>query len=246
IKKPNDAHGDSNVATERGRKSITRQEVFPDVVVEHTTKPASTSFHRPAADGAQATAPIVSQLPRESSPADINKESPILVQTPEQHYIPSDFTNNVTDAQRRDYGMAQPVADQMDYRPEEPEIVKRVNDRRPPVGGRLVLPPVDNATSRPHYYVDSEYTSQPYTSHRPTVTQLPPKPAASVPPIFSNSDYGRVLTVTQDFNATSGEQITVNRGNKVVLIKSGTRGWIFIKDADSQRTGWIPAPFVEY
>ncbi|KAJ1348356.1 hypothetical protein KIN20_003645 [Parelaphostrongylus tenuis] len=67
-----------------------------------------------------------------------------------------------------------------------------------------------------------------------------------VPPLFSSSDCGRTLTVTEQFNAKSGEQMTVNPGDKVVLIKNGTRGWIFVRDMDSRRTGWIPAPYVNY
>lgn len=37
-----------------------------------------------------------------------------------------------------------------------------------------------------------------------------------MPSMFNASDYGRTLTVTQDFNATSGEQMTVNRGDRVI------------------------------
>ncbi|GMT36614.1 hypothetical protein PFISCL1PPCAC_27911 [Pristionchus fissidentatus] len=77
-----------------------------------------------------------------------------------------------------------------------------------------------------------------------------PKPAlkpvdspVAVPVQFGASDYGKTLTVLQDYNASSGEQITVAQGDKVVLIKSGSRGWIFIRDSVSQRTGWIPSPF---
>ncbi|RCN52610.1 hypothetical protein ANCCAN_01309 [Ancylostoma caninum] len=102
--------------------------------------------------------------------------------------------------------------DPVDFRPDEPEV-KQYKEHRPPVGGRLVLPPIENVT--PHYVVESEFNPQASPAHRPVIQTLPKPTGSVVPPLFSNSDYGRVLTVTQDFNATSGEQITVNRGNKV-------------------------------
>lgn len=38
-----------------------------------------------------------------------------------------------------------------------------------------------------------------------------------VPASFLPSQYGSILIVNDDFNASSGEQITVNRGDKVSI-----------------------------
>ncbi|GMR61786.1 hypothetical protein PMAYCL1PPCAC_31981 [Pristionchus mayeri] len=88
--------------------------------------------------------------------------------------------------------------------------------------------------------------TQPVLISAPLVSPKPVPKAETpvmVPVQFGASDYGKTLTVLQDYNASSGEQITVATGDKVVLIKSGTRGWIFVRDSVSQRTGWIPSPF---
>ncbi|CAJ0609492.1 unnamed protein product [Cylicocyclus nassatus] len=185
----------------------------------------------------------------------IARESPNpIAQSPPQQFAANDWTNNVSEVPRREFAPVLPAIDPADYRPDEPEVKRVVNERRPPVGGRLVLPTSIDASAignRASIHNVEEYIQPNYAVNRPVpqvaqVPQVPAKPAGVVPPLFENSDYGRVLMVTQDFNATSGEQITVNRGNKVILIKNGKRGWIFIRDVDTQRTGWIPAPFVSY
>ncbi|KJH41060.1 hypothetical protein DICVIV_12971 [Dictyocaulus viviparus] len=86
------------------------------------------------------------------------------------------------------------------------------NGRRPPVGGRMVLPPLQNNT--PHCYVESMYDSKATASHLQVSQNTRDVIENEVAPLFSNSDYGRILTVNEDFYSTSGEQITVNRGNK--------------------------------
>ncbi|KAK6760587.1 hypothetical protein RB195_021884 [Necator americanus] len=250
-----DSLAHSTVISPSSRKSttdnFTETNALESTKLQSTSSTGSPTQERQVAEVTPAPAVVDAATQSASeSPLIITKESPILTQIPEQ-YVNSEWNNNVVEIPVREYALSNverrhsyvPVVDPMDYRPEEPEN-KRVNERRPPVGGRLVLPPIEN--NRPFYQVESEFISQAPPTHRPSI-HTQPKPAPSVvPPLFNNSDYGRILTVTQDFNATSGEQITVNRGNKVVLIKNGSRGWIFIKDADSQRTGWIPAPFVTY
>ncbi|CAJ0575009.1 unnamed protein product, partial [Mesorhabditis spiculigera] len=75
-----------------------------------------------------------------------------------------------------------------------------------------------------------------------------PTPAARTVPVvvpspFSAQDYGVSLEVNEDYSPSGPDQLSVVRGDRVTLIKSGNRGWIFIKDASGNRTGWIPAQF---
>ncbi|PAV74879.1 hypothetical protein WR25_04026 [Diploscapter pachys] len=98
--------------------------------------------------------------------------------------------------------------------------------------------------NRPKYVVEADYNPGVSPAHRP-----PPKTNAAaekvmVPAPFLPSQYGSILIVNDDFNASSGEQITVNRGDKVTLLKCGTRGWVFVKETVSGRTGWIPSPYI--
>ncbi|VDM59929.1 unnamed protein product [Angiostrongylus costaricensis] len=56
------------------------------------------------------------------------------------------------------------VLDLMDYRPVEPET-KLSNGKRPPVGGRWVLPPLQNF--KPHNHVDAMYAPETTPADRP-------------------------------------------------------------------------------
>ncbi|CAJ0947093.1 unnamed protein product, partial [Mesorhabditis belari] len=110
------------------------------------------------------------------------------------------------------------------YAPPAPEPVPQ---RAPPKFGYQVFPPMTTPV----------YAAAPATKPTPA-----PRPAI-VPTMFSAHDYGMSLEVNEDFNANGQDQLTVNRGDRVILIKSGNRGWIFIKEQATNRTGWIPAQF---
>ncbi|GMT07458.1 hypothetical protein PENTCL1PPCAC_29632 [Pristionchus entomophagus] len=110
---------------------------------------------------------------------------------------------------------------------------------RPAMLPETTPPPV--AAPAVIHHTQPVLVSAPLVSPKPVVRAE--TPVAAVPVQFGASDYGKTLTVLQDYGASSGEQITVAQGDKVVLIKSGTRGWIFVRDSVSQRTGWIPSPF---
>ncbi|CAB3401195.1 unnamed protein product [Caenorhabditis bovis] len=96
------------------------------------------------------------------------------------------------------------------------------------------------------YHVESNYVANVSPAHRPPQRNPSTRSKAEVlvPSAFTSAQYGSILIVNEDFNATSGEQMTVNRGDKVVLLKSGTRGWVFVRDTVSNQTGWIPEPYV--
>lgn len=70
-------------------------------------------------------------------------------------------------------------------------------------------------------------------------------PTAIVPPAFRTSDYGKLLECVHDFNAQNANQLSLGVGERVVLIKCGSKGWVFAKHVESQRTGWFPSRFVQ-
>ncbi|CAJ0564047.1 unnamed protein product, partial [Mesorhabditis spiculigera] len=106
--------------------------------------------------------------------------------------------------------------------------------RAPPKFGYQVFPPMAAATNPsplPVYAADPKPT--------PAARTVP----VVVPSPFSAQDYGVSLEVNEDYSPSGPDQLSVVRGDRVTLIKSGNRGWIFIKEASGNRTGWIPAQF---
>uniref|UniRef100_A0A915C142 IMD domain-containing protein n=1 Tax=Parascaris univalens TaxID=6257 RepID=A0A915C142_PARUN len=70
-------------------------------------------------------------------------------------------------------------------------------------------------------------------------------PTAFVQQPFMASDYGKLLTCIHNFHAQTADQLSLRPGEKVVLIKCGSKGWIFAKHVESQRTGWFPSRYVQ-
>jgi len=70
------------------------------------------------------------------------------------------------------------------------------------------------------------------------------KPEAKPQPTFAVSDYGRSLACTQSYTGQGEHQLSLNSGEHVKLVKSGTRGWALVKSSDS-RQGWFPTKFLE-
>uniref|UniRef100_A0A9J2PBT7 SH3 domain-containing protein n=1 Tax=Ascaris lumbricoides TaxID=6252 RepID=A0A9J2PBT7_ASCLU len=54
-------------------------------------------------------------------------------------------------------------------------------------------------------------------------------PTAFVQQPFMASDYGKLLTCIHNFRAQTADQLSLRSGEKVVLIKCGSKGWIFAK-----------------
>ncbi|CAI5455524.1 unnamed protein product [Caenorhabditis angaria] len=115
--------------------------------------------------------------------------------------------------------------------------------------GRVVQNPItEEQMNVKKFQVESNYVANASPSHQPRKPMIPRKEHVNedftVATAFNPSQYGSILIVNDDFNASSGEQMTVNRGDKVILLKCGSRGWVFVRDAVSMRTGWVPEPFV--
>ncbi|VDM74874.1 unnamed protein product [Strongylus vulgaris] len=167
------------------KKNAPRQESgTPDTSITSpspvdVTKPASTSFVNAQPEEKhvlESTPPPVVQEQKTPRASFINKESPVLNQAPINRYSPSDWPNNTAEAPRREY-ITMPAVAPMEYRPEEPD--KRETSR-PPIGGRLVLPPVEQRASL--YHVDTEFNQQTYAPSVVTrpIAPLAPKPAAGM------------------------------------------------------------------
>uniref|UniRef100_A0A1I7TZX1 SH3 domain-containing protein n=1 Tax=Caenorhabditis tropicalis TaxID=1561998 RepID=A0A1I7TZX1_9PELO len=111
--------------------------------------------------------------------------------------------------------------------------------------GRVVDNPVtEEQMNAKKFHVDSTYVPMASPSHQSQQHSQNGSADISVPSYFNPSQYGSILIVNDDFNASSGEQMTVNRGDKVILLKCGNRGWVFVRDSISNRTGWVPEPYV--
>ncbi|CAA86421.3 SH3 domain-containing protein [Caenorhabditis elegans] len=111
--------------------------------------------------------------------------------------------------------------------------------------GRVVDNPVtEEQMNAKKFHVDSSYLPMAAPSHQAQQHSRNHSTDISVPSFFNPSQYGSILIVNDDFNASSGEQMTVNRGDKVILLKCGSRGWVFVRDSISNRTGWVPEPYV--
>lgn len=63
--------------------------------------------------------------------------------------------------------------------------------------------------------MDSSYLPMAAPSHQAQQHSRNHSTDISVPSFFNPSQYGSILIVNDDFNASSGEQMTVNRGDKV-------------------------------
>ncbi|CAD6191064.1 unnamed protein product [Caenorhabditis auriculariae] len=126
--------------------------------------------------------------------------------------------------------------------PEAPYSV--VTSKQIPVGRVVENPMTEEEMNRKKYQVDSNYDPISSPAHQKPSANRNANEEVFVPTQFTPSQYGSILIVNDDFNASSGEQVTVNRGDKVILLKSGTRGWVYVRDAVTGRTGWIPAPYV--
>lgn len=59
-------------------------------------------------------------------------------------------------------------------------------------------------------------------------------PTVMIPPVFNNSDNGRLLVCIHDFRGQTASQLSLQAGDRVVLIKSGSKGWIFAKHVQTQ------------
>ncbi|CAI2357593.1 unnamed protein product [Caenorhabditis sp. 36 PRJEB53466] len=111
--------------------------------------------------------------------------------------------------------------------------------------GRVVDNPItEEQMNAKKFHVDSNYLPMTAPSHQSQRHSHQESFDISVPSYFNPSQYGSILIVNDDFNASSGEQMTVNRGDKVILLKCGSRGWVFVRDSISNRTGWVPEPYV--
>uniref|UniRef100_A0A8R1I7B0 SH3 domain-containing protein n=1 Tax=Caenorhabditis japonica TaxID=281687 RepID=A0A8R1I7B0_CAEJA len=111
--------------------------------------------------------------------------------------------------------------------------------------GRVVDNPVtEEEMNAKKFHVEANYLPMAAPSHQAQHHSHQGSSDISVPSFFTPSQYGSILIVNDDFNASSGEQMTVNRGDKVVLLKCGSRGWVFVRDSISNRTGWVPEPYV--
>lgn len=70
-------------------------------------------------------------------------------------------------------------------------------------------------------------------------------PTAFIPPPFGASDNGKLLICVHNFHGQTTNQLSLSAGDRIVLIKSGSKGWIFAKHVETQRTGWFPSRFVQ-
>lgn len=69
--------------------------------------------------------------------------------------------------------------------------------------------------------------------------------ARFTPPIFASADHGRVVECTTPYEAQGDNQLSLERGERVQLVKSGTRGWVLGRSEDGNRHGWFPAKYLK-
>ncbi|CAD5214760.1 unnamed protein product [Bursaphelenchus okinawaensis] len=81
-----------------------------------------------------------------------------------------------------------------------------------------------------NHSVDSVNFNQPIPlAGMHSLRQPPPKyikPSDAPRPLFSTSNYGRWLEVVTSYEAQGEHQLSLNSGDRIKLIKSGTRGWV--------------------
>uniref|UniRef100_A0A183USU7 SH3 domain-containing protein n=1 Tax=Toxocara canis TaxID=6265 RepID=A0A183USU7_TOXCA len=70
-------------------------------------------------------------------------------------------------------------------------------------------------------------------------------PTAFVQQPFMAADYGKMLVCIHNFHGQTANQLSLKAGEKVILIKCGSKGWVFTKHVESQRTGWFPSRYVQ-
>uniref|UniRef100_A0A915NH88 SH3 domain-containing protein n=1 Tax=Meloidogyne floridensis TaxID=298350 RepID=A0A915NH88_9BILA len=67
-------------------------------------------------------------------------------------------------------------------------------------------------------------------------------------PIFSPTDYNRLLECTTPYEAQGDNrdtQLSLGLGERILLMKSGTRGWVLGRSEDGSRQGWFPAKYLK-
>ncbi|KAF7634469.1 hypothetical protein Mgra_00006138 [Meloidogyne graminicola] len=72
--------------------------------------------------------------------------------------------------------------------------------------------------------------------------------ARLTPPIFSLSDYNRLLECVTPYEAqgdNKSSQLSLSPGERIFLVKSGTRGWVLGRSEDGSRQGWFPAKYLK-
>jgi hypothetical protein len=57
----------------------------------------------------------------------------------------------------------------------------------------------------------------------------------SAPPIFSARDYGRLVECTTPYEAQSENQLSLGIGQRIMLVKNGTRGWVLARSEHGER-----------
>ncbi len=64
-----------------------------------------------------------------------------------------------------------------------------------------------------------------------------PMPSSPVVPIAPTNpkDYGKRLIATYDYKATADNQLTLNKGDHLILLKKGVNGWQFGKLATTHQ-----------
>ncbi|EGT58137.1 hypothetical protein CAEBREN_14280 [Caenorhabditis brenneri] len=143
------------------------------------------------------------------------------------------------------FGFASNAQPNVRYTPVQNNAPYQVVTREHIRVGRVVDNPVtEEQMNAKKFHVDASYVPMASPSHQPQQHSQNGSTDISVPSYFNPSQYGSILIVNDDFNASSGEQMTVNRGDKVILLKCGNRGWVFVRDSISNRTGWVPEPYV--
>uniref|UniRef100_A0A0N5ABF4 SH3 domain-containing protein n=1 Tax=Syphacia muris TaxID=451379 RepID=A0A0N5ABF4_9BILA len=89
----------------------------------------------------------------------------------------------------------------------------------------------------------SSNTSDLYAIYR--LSNINAIPTAIIPKVFNDADNGRLLVCKREFHGQTSSQLSLNVGDRIVLMKSGSKGWILAKNVETQRTGWFPSRFVE-
>lgn len=72
--------------------------------------------------------------------------------------------------------------------------------------------------------------------------------ARLTPPIFSSTDYNRLLECITPYESqgeNKSTQLSLELGERILLMKSGTRGWVLGRSEDGSRQGWFPAKYLK-
>ncbi|KAH7703688.1 drebrin-like protein [Aphelenchoides avenae] len=135
----------------------------------------------------------------------------------------------------------QKLANTPTYVPLYAPIPERINERPPkpyqperPLS--QVAPPV---AQKPSWQQRRESAQASQPSSPPAAPKVLPRP------LFSAADYGRMVECTTSYDATADNQLSLKTGDKVVLVKSGSRGWVLGRSEDGAKQGWFPAKFLK-